>query len=51
MKVLRKRQAFCPSLEDRPMTTAFINGLEIIAVMTMMTLVMCPVLLWLLPQR
>lgn len=33
------------------MTTAFINGLEIIAVMTMMTLVMCPVLLWLLPQR
>lgn len=33
------------------MTTALINGLEIIAIMTAMTLVVCPMLLWVLPNR
>jgi hypothetical protein len=38
-------------LEVRIMTTALINGLEIIAIMTAMTLVVCPMLLWVLPNR
>lgn len=33
------------------MTTTLINGLEIIAIMTVMTVVVCPVLLWVLPDR
>lgn len=33
------------------MTTALVNGLQVIAIITTMTLVVCPVLLWLLPQR
>lgn len=33
------------------MTTALTTGLEIIAIMTVMTVVVCPMLLWVLPDR
>ncbi len=33
------------------MTTALVHGLQIIAIMTAMTLVVCPILLWVLPHR
>lgn len=33
------------------MTTDFMTGLEIIAIVTLMTLVVCPMLLWVLPDR
>jgi hypothetical protein len=33
------------------MSPSLIAGLEIIAVVTVMTLVVCPMLLWVLPDR
>lgn len=33
------------------MDTALIAGLEIIAVVTVMTIALCPMLLWVLPNR
>jgi hypothetical protein len=33
------------------MTTSLIAGLEIIAVITVMSVVVCPMLLWVLPDR
>ncbi|HEY9764153.1 MAG TPA: hypothetical protein V6D07_16605 [Trichocoleus sp.] len=33
------------------MTTSLLEGLQIIAVVTAMTIVVCPVLLWVLPNR
>jgi hypothetical protein len=33
------------------MDSAMIEGLQIIAVVTVMTLVVCPALLWVLPDR
>ncbi len=33
------------------MDTALIAGLEIIAVVTVMTVVVCPMLIWVLPDR
>ncbi len=33
------------------MDSALMAGFEVIALVTLMTVVMCPVLLWLLPNR
>lgn len=33
------------------MTTSLLTGLEIIGVVSLMTVVMCPLLLWVLPNR
>lgn len=33
------------------MNTALVAGLEIIAAVTVMTVVVCPMLLWVLPNR
>jgi hypothetical protein len=33
------------------MTTALVAGLEIIAAVTLMTVVVCPMLVWILPDR
>lgn len=33
------------------MTTALVAGLEIIAAVTLMTVVVCPMLVWVLPDR
>ncbi|MEO1069952.1 MAG: hypothetical protein AAFW95_12665 [Cyanobacteria bacterium J06638_6] len=33
------------------MDNALISGLEVIAVVTVMTVVICPMLLWVLPDR
>ncbi len=33
------------------MTTALMTGLQMIAIITLMTLVICPILLWVLPDR
>jgi len=33
------------------MTTSLVAGLEIIAAVTVMTVVVCPMLLWVLPDR
>lgn len=36
---------------DDVMDSALMAGFEVIALVTLMTVVMCPVLLWLLPNR
>lgn len=33
------------------MSTALVAGLEIIAAVTLMTVVVCPMLVWILPDR
>lgn len=34
-----------------PMDTSLMAGFEMIAVVTLMTMVVCPMLLWILPNR